>query len=188
MLKTNAELSRRRERQGCLVAGCWLLGAGCWGPIWCLGPSWYGTAPHSALPLELWPSLWSDSSVLWGIHWSHELLCWQAAVPLSCLYIIVFLFWGQSSQILVKTVQQTMPHNSVFGHNCWLGGRAIYESLLSTNWKEKEKKPTKRRWTLQAQKIQCCNMILAAGHACLWLTLQPVKGGRGGGGAGWPCM
>ena len=87
----------------------------------------------------------------------NTLVSWTALLagspPLLSLYWIVYLFWGQSTQILVNSTAEAIPHNSVFGHNCWLGGRAIYESLLSTNWKEKEKKPTKRRWTLRVKRF-----------------------------------
>ena len=151
------------------VAGCWLLGANLMSRPFLI---WNRTAlctASRALPITL---KWQLCTV------GNTLVSWTALLagspPLLSLYWIVFLFWGQSTQILVNSTAEAIPHNSVFGHNCWLGGRAIYESLLSTNWKEKEKKPTKEALNFASQKIQCCNMILAAGHACLWLTLQPV--------------
>ena len=163
------------------VAGCWLLGANLMSRPFLI---WNRTAlctASRALPITLKWQLCTVGNTL--VSWTA--LCWQA-VLLSCLYIIVFLFLGQSTQILVKTVQQTMPHNSVFGHNCWLGGRAIYESLLSTNWKEKEKKTNERGVELCERKDSVLQHDLSC-RSCLPLTHTPtclglLIGGRGGGG------
>ena len=121
------------------VAGRWLLGANLMSRPFLI---WNRTAlctASRALPITL---KWQLCTV------GNTLVSWTALLagspPLLSLYWIVFLFWGQSTQILVNSTAEAIPHNSVFGHNCWLGGRAIYESQLSTNWKEKAKKPTKK--------------------------------------------
>ena len=154
------------------VAGRWLLGANLMSRPFLIWNRTTLCTASRALAITLKWQLCTVGNTL--VSWTA--LCWQAV-----LLYIVFLFWGQSTQILVKTVQQR-PYHTILSLDTiadWVGGLSMSHSCQPTE-KKKQRNQRKRRWTLQAQKIQYCNMILAASHARLWLTLQPVKGGRGG--------
>ena len=131
------------------VAGRWLLGANLMSRPFLIWNRTTLCTASRALPITLKWQLCTVGNTL--VSWTA--LCWQA-VLLSCLYIIVFLFWGQSTQILVKTVQQR-PYHTILSLDTiadWVGGLSMSHCCQRTE-KKKRRNQRKRRWTLRAKRF-----------------------------------